>query len=80
LTLNGSQLGGFLIFPEMSNFNSHPGIAGGLPKGNFQQAIKDYSKSIELDPAFAQRVSVADIDFIIRSAGRSPNGVQGLRA
>jgi hypothetical protein len=34
LTLNGSQLGGFLIFPEMSNFNSHPGIAGGLPKGN----------------------------------------------
>jgi len=34
LTLNGSQLGGFLIFPEMSNFYSHPGIAGGLPKGN----------------------------------------------
>jgi hypothetical protein len=33
--LNGSQLGGFLIFPEMSNFNSHPGIAGGLPKGNY---------------------------------------------
>jgi hypothetical protein len=21
--------------PEMSNFNSHPGIAGGLPNGNY---------------------------------------------
>jgi hypothetical protein len=40
LTLNGSQLGGFLISPEMSNFNSHPGIAGGLPMGNYLE-IRD---------------------------------------